>query len=61
MLIRNVLTHTADFLQAPRVLMVWERHEEPWVYLVLWSLDEFSWTREPPTTFDHIVAQPLVN
>ncbi|HEY5864589.1 MAG TPA: sensor histidine kinase [Candidatus Tectomicrobia bacterium] len=61
MLIRNVLTHAADLLQAPRVLMVWEEHEEPWVYLALWSLDEFSWTREPPTTFDHIVAQPLVD
>jgi len=61
MLIRNVLTHAADLLQAPRVLMVWEEHEEPWVYLAQWSFDTFSWTREPPAKFDYIVAQPLAN
>jgi signal transduction histidine kinase len=60
-LVHNVLARAADILQAPRVLMVWEELEEPWMYVALWSDNKLSWSYEPPTVFEDIVAAPLVN
>jgi signal transduction histidine kinase len=60
-LAHNVLKHAADLLHAPRVLMIWEELEEPWIYLALWSSNEFHLSREPPdNTFDRLVAEPLI-
>ena len=58
-LVRKAMTHAADLLHAPRVLMFWGEPEEPWVYLALWSRDEFHLSREPPDAFDRLVAEPL--
>jgi signal transduction histidine kinase len=60
-LVHNVLGHAADLLDAPRVLMTWEEQEEPWIYLALWSRNEFHLSREPPDTFDRLVAAPLTS
>jgi signal transduction histidine kinase len=59
--VRNTLARAADILQAPRVLMIWEELEEPWIYLALWSHGEFHWSRESPTTFGDIVSEPFMN
>jgi signal transduction histidine kinase len=59
--VRDLLQHAADILGAPRVLMVWEEPEEPWLHLVLWSQGALHWTRELPATFEPLVAMPLVD
>jgi signal transduction histidine kinase len=59
--IRNALASAADVFQAPRVLMVWEDREEPYTYVAVWSHHKFSWTREPPTTYNYLVAETLAN
>ena len=58
-LVREAVTHAADLLHAPRVLMFWGEPEEPWMYLAVWSRDEFHLSRQPPDAFDRLVAEPL--
>ena len=60
-LAQNELAHAADLLHAPRVLMFWEEPEEPWIHLAVWSHDAFHLSREPPDTFDRLVAEPLID
>jgi signal transduction histidine kinase len=58
-LVRNELARAADILSAPRVLLIWEELEEPWMYVALWSPTEFRWTCEPPTAFEYLATAPL--
>jgi signal transduction histidine kinase len=58
-LVRDLLERTASVLGAPRVLVAWEEAEEPWLHLALWSRREFRGTREPPGTWEPLVAEPL--
>jgi signal transduction histidine kinase len=58
-LVRGVLKQACGILHARRILMAWDEKEEPWVHLALWSSGEFNWTREPPTRFQPLVAEPL--
>ena len=58
-LVRDLLQHTAELLSAPRVLMGWEEPEEPWFHLASWSLGEFKWNRQPPGTYEPLVAEPF--
>lgn len=60
-IVHQVLAHAADLLHDPRVLMIWDEPEEPWIHLALWDLNNLHLTREPPDTFDYLVAEPLVN
>jgi signal transduction histidine kinase len=60
-LAQNELAHAANLLHAPRVLMFWEEPEEPWVYLASWSHNTFHLSREPPDTFDRLVAEPFTD
>ena len=60
-LAQNELAHAAKLLHAPRVLMFWEEPEEPWIYLAVWSHDTFYLSREPPDTFDCLVAEPFID
>jgi signal transduction histidine kinase len=57
--VRTELARAADLLQAPRVLMIWEESEEPWMHLALWSQSGFHMRREAPETFPWVVAEPL--
>jgi signal transduction histidine kinase len=59
-LTQNELARAAKLLQAPRVLMFWEEPEEPWIHLAVWSHDTFHLSREPPDTFDCLVAEPFI-
>jgi len=56
---REVLGYAAAVLGAPQAFMAWEEPEEPWLYLASWCRGEFRWTREPPGTFQPLVAEPL--
>jgi signal transduction histidine kinase len=58
--VRTELARAADLLQAPRVLMIWEELEEPWVHLAMWSHSGFHLRREAPDTFPWLVAEPLI-
>jgi signal transduction histidine kinase len=58
-LVRGALKQACGILRAPRMLMAWDEKEEPWVHLALWSSREFNWTREAPTRFQPMVAEPL--
>lgn len=58
-LVRDLLEHTAKLLCVPRVLMGWEEPEEPWLHLASWSHGEFEWNRQPPGTWEPLVAEPL--
>jgi len=59
-LVCGVLKQACGVLRARRILMAWDEKEEPWVHLALWSSGEFNWTREPPTRFQPLVAEPLL-
>lgn len=58
-LVRDLLKHTAELLRVPRVLMAWEEPEEPWFHLASWSRGEFQWNRQPPGTYEPLVAEAL--
>jgi signal transduction histidine kinase len=57
--VRGILEHAAQVFNAPRVLMVWEEPEEPWVNMASWSRDGFDWHREGPGRFEPLVAPEM--
>jgi signal transduction histidine kinase len=42
----NMLAHCAEAIEAPRVLVLWEESEEPFVNVGLWQDGEYKHTRE---------------
>jgi signal transduction histidine kinase len=60
-LVQNELAYAANLLHAPRVLMFWEEPDEPWIHLAVWSHNAFHLSREPPDSFDRLVAEPLID
>jgi len=50
------LAHAASVVRAPRVLLVWEESEEPWVYVATYARDGFRVQRVPPGTYDAPLA-----
>lgn len=58
-LVRGILEHAAQALEAPRVLLAWVEREEPWIYLASWSAGSFVWSRAAPGSFGGLVAAPL--
>lgn len=57
--LRETLRHAAQVFGAPRVLMVWEEPEEPWITVAAWQRDHFSWEREAPGKLEPLVAEEL--
>jgi signal transduction histidine kinase len=56
----EALEYAADVMTAPRVLMVWEESEEPWVHRVCWSSD-LAWEREAPGAIEPVVARAVAD
>lgn len=50
--LRLSLAHAGLVLRAPRVLLIWEDTEEPWVYAAIYERDAFRIDRAPPATYD---------
>lgn len=50
--LRATLAHAAAVVRAPRVLLIWEEGEEPWVHAAVLDGGEFAIDRVPPGTFD---------
>lgn len=55
----DLLTHTAQTFGAPRVALAWFEPEEPWLYLAVWCDGRVTFDREPPTSFEPLVPEPL--
>src|SRR5689334_12818456 len=60
-MIREVLIRIADVLSAPRVVLIWEEREEPWMNVALWSGRELQWTREAPDALAPSTAEHLAS
>lgn len=56
----ELLAHAATILDAPRVVLVWEEEEEPWLHLASWSPRGIEYRRENAAVFGTLVAEPLV-
>ena len=56
--LKEALEYAADVMTAPRVLMVWEESEEPWVHRACWSSD-LAWEREAPGAIEPLVASAI--
>ncbi|MFP5245648.1 MAG: sensor histidine kinase, partial [Thermoanaerobaculia bacterium] len=48
----TTLAHAATVMRAPRVLLVWEESEEPWVHAAMWNGSHFVIDRVAPGTFE---------
>lgn len=59
-LLRESAEHAARVAGVPRVLMIWEEEEEPWLHLALCtSAGDFQWVQEPPGKFEPVIAEEL--
>lgn len=56
---KGMLEHAASILGVPRILLIWEEEEEPWLHLVLWSQEGWEHCREHPDAFGFLVAEQL--
>lgn len=57
--IREVVGYVGGVFGAPRVVMAWSEGEEPWLNLASWSAEGFEEWREPPGSYDPLVAERL--
>jgi signal transduction histidine kinase len=60
-LLAHLLEHAAGILEAPRVLLVWEEMDEPWLHLAHRTDGGVERLREAPTAFPLWVAEPLAD
>ncbi len=56
---KEMLENAAKILGVPRILLVWEEEEEPWLHLVLWSKEKWQYLRERPDAFGTLVSDQL--
>ncbi|HEX6086662.1 MAG TPA: histidine kinase [Thermoanaerobaculia bacterium] len=59
--LRVTLAHAAAVVGAPRVLLLWEESEEPWVYVAESWRDGCVLERVPPGTYDGAAASLVRN
>ncbi|MEA2491296.1 MAG: hypothetical protein QOH21_3088 [Acidobacteriota bacterium] len=55
-LLRVTLAHAASVVNAPRVLLMWEEREEPWIYTAAGGRDGFTIDRVPPGTYGDVLS-----
>jgi signal transduction histidine kinase len=55
----TALTHVAAVLQAPRVLVLWEQSDEPFLQITLWTNGRCHQDREPAGAFGNWTAPDL--
>ena len=59
--LQEILAHTALVLEAPRILVVWEEREEPYIYWAYWREGHYQQNHEAVGTFGSLVDQSLGN
>jgi len=57
--LRDLLGHAAQTLEAEHLLLAWQEPEEPWLFLASWHRGEIELRRESPALYDPLVAAPL--
>jgi signal transduction histidine kinase len=57
--VQSMLRHAGEMLGVPRLVLIWEEKEEPFVHVASWSSGDFRWTDERPGIFGSIVADAL--
>ncbi|MGZ9260779.1 MAG: sensor histidine kinase [Candidatus Binatia bacterium] len=57
--VNQALEQAGAIIKAPRLLLIWEESEEPWLHVVAVSNGQPQWSREPPGSFDSIIAPSL--
>jgi signal transduction histidine kinase len=60
-MVRELLVRVARVLPAPRLLLVWEDREEPWVNLALWSGHEVALSRDAPNALTPLTLETLAD
>ena len=60
-LLQETLAHVAEILGAPRVVLVCEEMEEPWLLVAEWDREVFRFTRESPDAFGTVVDDLHIN
>jgi signal transduction histidine kinase len=55
-LLERSLSHVADVMQAPRVLVIWDEADEPYRQMALWEGGQVRYSREDSTLFGDLVA-----
>jgi signal transduction histidine kinase len=58
---QEILAHTALVLEAPRILVVWEEREEPYIYWAHWREGHYQQSHESAGTFGNLVDQSFGN
>ncbi|WP_224984434.1 sensor histidine kinase [Geomonas agri] len=56
---QGMLGHAAAILRAPRVVLLWEEEEEPWLHLLCWTAEGCHYEWKEPDVFGEIVADGL--
>jgi signal transduction histidine kinase len=57
--IPQLLSHSAVVMQVPRILVIWEEAEEPYVHVTSWREGTYQETRRAAGTFDGLVNPAL--
>lgn len=57
--VRQTLEACREVFGAPRVVLAWEEHEEPWLILASLSDGSFGWTEEEPERYAPLVDPAL--
>jgi signal transduction histidine kinase len=57
--IRDLLLQAAKVFSAPRLLLVWEEPDEPWLHVAWLAGEDFRWIREAPATYEPLVPDFL--
>jgi signal transduction histidine kinase len=55
----GMLGHAAGVLGAPRLILIWERADEPWRYLTTWLDGKLETSQLPPDALPAAVPAPL--
>jgi signal transduction histidine kinase len=56
-MLEQTLAHAAAILEAPQLVLVWERSDEPWIDVAVWKRDGCTVEREPPGELAAIAAR----
>ena len=57
--VSTLLEHSAGIVRAGRAMLIWERDDEPWLYVASWPPGGLSVTRHSPGEIDHAVPVVL--
>lgn len=59
--VKQTLEACRTIFNAPRVVLAWEEHEEPWLVVASRSDDSFEWTEEEPERYAPLVDPALTD